>query len=136
MPNCHVAAASTHGAPVEKQQEAIQVCLDEGLVNEQTMRALLRSFISGDPQLVLKPLLQLMSAVRRPDRVACVRWVPFHMMAVLRVFGEHAPLPQQLRLPAVANGGAVQDISNGKGAGWRWLGGTICADASDSFSER
>ncbi len=71
------------------------MCLDEGLVNEQTMRALLCSFISGAPELVLKPLLQLMSAVRRPGG-SCVRWVPFHIMAVLNALGMRAPLPLPL----------------------------------------
>jgi hypothetical protein len=59
MPAMIFTVMSAHDEVMAKREEAIRVCLGEGLVNEQTVTNLLRSFISGDPLLVLEPLLRL-----------------------------------------------------------------------------
>jgi hypothetical protein len=61
---------------------------------------LLETFITGDPDFVPKPLLQLMT-VMRIDAKPKVRWIPYHMMEVLDSFAKQAVLKNHWALNAI-----------------------------------
>lgn len=88
------------GLLVAKQVSAINACLDENLVTNQSVTLLLMSFVTGDKTLVIPPLLQLMTAKPRPDRPgdSSIAWIPFHMEEVLMQFSNSGNLSQQLKI--------------------------------------
>ena len=69
-----------------KRDEAIKQCLQQNLVIDASARQLLASFITGSTKHILAPLEQLMDSVVGEKEGQVVRWVPFHMMEVLRDF--------------------------------------------------
>ena len=76
---------------LHKCRDALLKCLDEGLVTVDNGVRLLKSFFTGQASLVPRPLLEYMNTVEEGK----VRWIPFHMLEVIRVLADHASLPSQ-----------------------------------------
>jgi hypothetical protein len=71
-----------------KRDLAIDKWIDENLVTDESVRRLLTTFISGDKIDVPPLLLPLMNTVKDSK----VRWIPCHMMEVLRKISSRLPL--------------------------------------------
>jgi hypothetical protein len=67
------------GNPLSKANDAINECLNGGLVTDDSVRELMSSFLTGRANEVMKPLLQLMDTHQDEQ----VRWIPYHMTLVL-----------------------------------------------------
>jgi hypothetical protein len=76
---------SVNYLPFDKRDEAISHCIENGYVNDDSVRLLLSSFITGYESGIPSPLLQLMNTVERSK----VLWIPFHMTEMLSRFSEH-----------------------------------------------
>jgi hypothetical protein len=70
--------------PFGKRGHAINLCLTKGLVTNDSVVALLSSFITGAQTSILHPLHELMSTAQKK----MLRWIPFHMTEVLRIFAK------------------------------------------------
>jgi hypothetical protein len=68
----------------QKREEAVEECLKNKLVTDETILKLLRSMLKGTHGLVPRPLLQLMNTVEGN----LIHWIPFHMVPVLERFAE------------------------------------------------
>ncbi len=75
--------------PSAKRKDAIKGCVDQGLVNDESVRRLLATFASGDVDNLMKPLEQLMNVVENDT----VQWIPYHMMEVLSKFHKCCSFP-------------------------------------------
>ena len=68
--------------PFMKRKIVIKECIGQSEFGVKAVKDLLRSFLTGESMHVMTPLLQLMNTAGEGK----VRWIPFHMMEVLKLF--------------------------------------------------
>ena len=76
-------SSSTIHLPGKKRMGAIDDCIQRGLVTDEHINNLMKSFITGEPDFVPLPLLQLMDSVGNK-----IQWIPHHMVPVLDHFAQ------------------------------------------------
>ena len=67
--------------PFTKRDNAIEACIKNGLVTNKSILCLLANFLTGDKN-ILEPLHILMNTAEEQR----LRWIPFHMIEVLKRF--------------------------------------------------
>ncbi len=105
--------------PSQKRNEAIVECIKIG-VNDNNVKVLLRSFISGEYLSVLPPLQNLMNTVADEK----ILWIPYHMVEVLKVFCTTGNVSRDLRLMVqkiVNLFNTFKDAKDVSGDGWEAL---------------
>jgi hypothetical protein len=116
--------ASRRCAPNDKRDEAIALCKSQDLVSDKIIKDLLATFITGDFLNVPHPLLQLMDTWRETGESLKVRWIPFHMMEVLRVFATFGSIDDNTVFVLKRIEGLFNDFKRAKeysGDGWEAL---------------
>jgi len=73
--------------PFENRDRAIDECLKDGLVTDGSVRRLLANFVTGYIGGVMETLHPFMNTAENGK----LRWIPYHMMEVLRKFALTAP---------------------------------------------
>ena len=68
--------------PFMKRKIVVKECIGQSEFGVKAVEDLLRSFLTGESMLVMTPLLRLMNTAGEGK----VRWIPFHMMEVLKLF--------------------------------------------------
>jgi hypothetical protein len=71
-----------HNMPFMNRKIVIKECIGQSEFGVKAVKDLLRSFLTGESMHVMTPLLQLMNTAGEGK----VRWIPFHMMEVLKLF--------------------------------------------------
>jgi hypothetical protein len=104
-----------------KRVEAYNKCLNDGLVNEASVLKLLSTFVNGNPDNVMLPLLSLMNSLSLEGK-GVIQWIPYHMVDVLYHFASSDCIPAPLRrilhnLVDLFNDFRRQ--SNQSGVGWQ-----------------
>mmetsp|Transcript_22762 Transcript_22762/g.32681 ORF Transcript_22762/g.32681 Transcript_22762/m.32681 type:complete len:537 (+) Transcript_22762:613-2223(+) len=79
----------------QKVEEAIDVCVKDGLVTDKSVRYLLANFVDGEKRKVMKPLHQFMNTAEEEK----LRWIPIYMTKVLDSLEFSAPsLDENIRV--------------------------------------
>ena len=81
--------------------------------NDKSAKYLLDSFLTGQTEGVLEPLLQFMNA----SETGCIIWVPFHMEHVLSSCAASRELSAPIRMAVRAIADVMHDFERGKTAG-------------------
>jgi hypothetical protein len=87
----HLGETNPQSMPTSKREHAIKTCIAQKMVTNESVVNLLETFVTGEKSLVLEPLLQLMDT----GKFEKVRWIPFHMMEVLKAFSRITPIVNQ-----------------------------------------
>jgi hypothetical protein len=106
--------------PFAKRDLMIEKCIDNGLVTDESVIALLSSFITGEKKSILLPLHQLMNT--GADKK--LRWIPFHMVEALRNFSGSLKNAPELKMVVVQVVSLFDNFFNGSyldGKGWEAL---------------
>ncbi len=92
--------------PFDKRKTAIAEVFHDW--NDENLKELLRSFLSGQPSCVPQPLLQVMS-VASVDDEGLIVWIPYHMAHVLKSIGDSERVGRGLREVVIT----IQDMFHG-----------------------
>ncbi len=98
--------------------EAIQTWIRAGIDNKKVL-SLLTTFIDGDSNCVPQCLLQMMDTFQDATEQRLVRWIPYHMIAVLLGIQQHVEGDLQSHLLTIVDLFKVfKGSKEGSGDGW------------------